>query len=153
MTTEMVKTYVQQLCTEIGTTAEAIYNADTKAWYFTRGSAKLEVFMTSYETSSKATRTFIRVFSPIYALPTDRQKQLDLYTGALEANTQYMGVKISSIPANGYLYAVAERDIEGMDYTEFSTLITDLGYWADQLDDFLAERFGAAVASPTAATA
>ncbi|MEP6675529.1 MAG: YbjN domain-containing protein [Ferruginibacter sp.] len=142
-TNEMVKVYVEQLCTEIGTTGAAIYNANTKAWYFTRGSAKLEVFLTSYETVTKTIRTFVRVFCPIYALPADKQKQLDLYTGALEANTQYMGVKISSIPANGFLYAVAERDIEGMDYNEFTTLISDLGYWADQLDNFLAERFGA----------
>jgi hypothetical protein len=142
-TTEMVKVYVNQLCAEIGTTADNIYNPQNKAWYFNRGSTTLEVFMTSYETNSQTVRTFIRVFAPIYILPQDPQKQLSLFQGALEANSQYMGVKISTIASKGFMYAVAERDIEGMDYKEFVTLISDLGYWADKLDDFLKERFGA----------
>jgi hypothetical protein len=144
-TTEMVKVYVNQLCSEVGTDPDKIFNAQTKAWYFTKGSASIEVFMTSYETVGKTIRTFIRCFAPIYPLPLDPQKKLDLFQGALEANTQYMGVKISSIADRGFLYAVAERDIEGMDYQEFVTLISDLGFWADQLDDFLKERFGAPV--------
>ena len=57
-----------------------------------------------------------------------------------------MGVKLSIIPEKGYVYAVAERDIEGMDYLEFKTFISDLGYWADQLDDVLHKRFGATAA-------
>lgn len=142
-TTEMVKVYVDQLCAEIGTTADNIYNPQNKAWYFNRGSTTLEVFMTSYETANQTVRTFIRVFAPIYALPQDPQKQLSLFQGALEANSQYMGVKISTIASKGFMYAVSERDIEGMDYKEFVTLISDLGYWADKLDDFLKERFGA----------
>ncbi len=144
-TNEMVKVYINQLCAEIGTTSEAIYNANSKSWYFSRGSASIEVFMTSYETASKTIRTFIRCFCPIYPLPVDKQKQLDLFIGALEANTQYMGVKISSIQEKGFLYAVAERDIDGMDYNEFKTLVSDIGYWADQLDDFLSARFGTPV--------
>ncbi len=57
-----------------------------------------------------------------------------------------MGVKLSMLPEKGFLYAVAERDIEGMDYQEFKTLISDLGYWSDQLDDVLKERFGSTTA-------
>jgi hypothetical protein len=143
VTTEMVKVYVSQLCAEIGTTAENIYNPQSKAWYFNRGSTTIEVFLNSYETVNKQVRTFIRCFAPIYTLPNDPQKKLDLFQGALEANSQYMGVKISTIASKGFMYAVAERDIEGMDYKEFVTLVSDLGYWADRLDDFLKERFGA----------
>lgn len=141
-TTEMVKVYVNQLCAEIGTAADDIYNPQSKAWYFNRGSSTIEVFMTSYETVNKTVRTFIRCFAAIYPLPADPQKKLDLFQGALEANSQYMGVKISTLANKGFMYAVGERDIEGMDYKEFVTLISDLGYWADKLDDFLKERFG-----------
>lgn len=141
-TTEMVKVYINQLCAEIGTTSEAIYNANDKCWYFTRGSVRIEMFMTSYETVNKQVRTFIRLFSPIYPIPADNQKKLDLYQGALEANAQYMGVKLATIAQKNYMYAVSERDIEGMDYMEFTTMIGDLGYWADKLDDFLKETFG-----------
>jgi hypothetical protein len=122
---EMIHVYVQQLCKKIGITEESIYNKERKAWYFTKGKISIEVFMTSYETVRKTIRTFLRVFSPIYSVPKEPQKQLELYQGALEANAQYMGVKIATIVEKGFVYAVAERDIEGMDYNEFLTVIND----------------------------
>jgi len=145
-TTEMVKVYVNQLCAEIGCTPESIYSKENNSWFFTRGSASIEVFMSSYETVVKTVRTFVRCFSPIYALPADNQKKMQLYNEALQNNTNFMGVKLSIMPDKGYMYAVAERDIEGMDYIEFKTLISDLGYWADQLDNALHERFGSTAA-------
>jgi len=145
-TTEMVKVYVNQLCAEIGCTPESIYSKENNSWFFTRGSASIEVFMSSYETVVKTVRTFVRCFSPIYALPVDNQKKMQLYHEALQNNTNFMGVKLSIMPDKGYMYAVAERDIEGMDYIEFKTLISDLGYWADQLDNALHERFGSTAA-------
>jgi len=33
-----------------------------------------------------------------------------------------------------------------MDYDEFKLVISDLGYWADQLDDILHARFGSTTA-------
>lgn len=143
-TSEMVRVYVNQLCAEIGCTPESIYSKENNSWFFTRGSASVEVFMTSYETVVKTVRTFVRCFSPVYAIPADNQKKVQLYEEALQNNTKYMGVKLSIIPEKGFVYAVAERDIEGMDYSEFKTLISDLGYWADQLDDILLQRFGSA---------
>lgn len=138
---EMIRVYVQQLCKEIGITEESIYNKDRKAWYFTKGQISIEVFMTSYETVRKTIRTFLRVFSPIYSVPKEPQKQLELYQGALEANAQYMGVKLATIVEKGFVYAVAERDIEGMDYNEFLTVINDQAHWADKIHDFLKKRF------------
>lgn len=145
-TTEMVKVYVNQLCAEIGCTPESIYSKENNSWFFTRGSATVEVFMSSYETVVKTIRTFVRCFSPVYALPADSQKKMQLYQEALQNNTSFMGVKLSIMPDKGFMYAVAERDIEGMDYSEFKTLISDLGYWADQLDNILHERFGSTAA-------
>ncbi|HRH51599.1 MAG TPA: YbjN domain-containing protein [Panacibacter sp.] len=145
-TTEMVKVYVNQLCAEIGCTPESIYSKENNSWFFTRGSATVEVFMSSYETVVKTIRTFVRCFSPVYALPADSQKKMQLYQEALQNNTSFMGVKLSIMPDKGFMYAVAERDIEGMDYTEFKTLVSDLGYWADQLDNILHERFGSTAA-------
>ena len=145
-TTQMVQVYVNQLCTEIGCTPESIYNKETNSWFFTRGSISVEVLMSSYETAVKTIRTFVRCFSPIFPIPTDSAKKAQLYEEALQNNTTCMGVKLSIIPAKGYVYAVAERDIDGMDYTEFTTLIGDLGYWADSMDNALAERFGSTTA-------
>ncbi len=141
-TIEMIKVYINQLCTQIGTSPEAVYSAEFNSWNFSKGAHNIEVFFTSYETSVKTVRTFIRVFSAIYPLPVEPQKQLDLYRIAMEHNTQFMGVKIGTIPAKGFLYVVAERDIEGMDYAEFTTLIGDLGYWAEHLSELLQRKIG-----------
>ena len=130
------------MCVEMGTTAAAIFNQQTNAWYFTRGSATIEVFLSMYETPQKTQRTFIRCFAPLIAIPVDAANKLDLYQGALEANARYMGMKISSLIDKGLLCAIAERDIEGMEYQEMVTLIVDVGYWADELDDFLRKQFG-----------
>jgi hypothetical protein len=145
-TKEMVKVYVAQLCAEIGCTPESIYNETSNSWYFTRGSASVEVFMSSYETVVKTIRTFVRCFSPIYALPVDPVKKAQLLQEAMQNNATFMGVKLATLPDKGYVYAVAERDIDGMDYLEFKTLISDLGSWADQLDNMLVERFGSTTA-------
>lgn len=141
-TNEMVKVYIAQLCAEAGCTPESIYSKENNSWFFTSGSASVEVFFSSYETVVKTIRTFIRCFSPVFALPADNEKKLMLYQQALINNTRFMGVKLAIIPEKGFMYAVAERDIEGMDYTEFKTLVSDLGYWADQLDDMLHQHFG-----------
>jgi hypothetical protein len=141
-TVENVNAYISRMCTEMGTSAEKIFNPKTNAWYFSRGSSTIEVFLTSYETANKSLRTFIRCFAPLLVIPGNEKKKLDLYQGALEANAKYMGLKISSIVDKGILCAISERDINGMDYDEMVTLITDIGYWADELDDFLKKTFG-----------
>lgn len=140
-TSENVKAYIDEMCKQIGTTADKIYNPKTGAWYFSRGSSTIEVFLTSYETPSKSIRTFIRCFAPLHVIPVSDSQKLDFYQGALEVNTKYMGIKLATIAEKGILCAIAERDIEGMDYQEMVTLISDIGYWADELDDFLKKNF------------
>lgn len=141
-TIQQVKDYINQLCQQIGTSADAIYNGKTGAWYFSMGSSTVEVFLTSYEMPGRGMRTFLRCFAPLHMIPGDNVKKLDFFQGALEVNTQYMGIKLGSIANKGLLCAISERDIEGMGYSEMVTLISDIGYWADQLDDYLKKNFG-----------
>ena len=141
-TIEFVKAYINRLCKDIGTSAGAIYNPKTTAWYFSRGSSTIEVFLTGLETDEKTERTFIRCIAPVLIIPEDAQKKLAVFQKALELNTRHMGIKLSLIPEKGLICVIAERDIEGMDYDEFISLINDIGYWADQLDDYLAGHFG-----------
>ena len=52
-----------------------------------------------------------------------------------------MGIKLSIIPDKGLLCAIAERDIDGMDYQEFISIISDISYWADHLKDYFKTHF------------
>lgn len=141
-TVDFAKAYIHRLCRDIGTTAEAIYNTKTSAWYFSRGSSTIEVFLTNVEASDQAIRTFIRCFAPLEKLPVNPVVQFEIFRKALELNTSHMGIKFSVIPDKGLLCLIAERDIDGMDYEEFISLISDISYWADHFDNYLQEHFG-----------
>jgi hypothetical protein len=141
-TIDTVKAYINRLCTEAGADPQKIYSPKNDAWYFARGSSTLEVFFTAYDTADKTQRIFLRCFSTVYPIPIDLAKRQELYHVALEVNARNMGVKIGIMSDKGYVYAIGERDIEGMDYAEFVTLMSDVGYWADHLDDLLKSRFG-----------
>jgi hypothetical protein len=142
VTSQMVQVYVNQLCAEIGCTPESIYNKESNSWFFSRGSASVEVFLSSYQTAVQTVRTFVRCFAPVFPIPANDPVKAQLYQEALENNVRFMGVKLAIMPEKGYMYAISERDIEGMDYDEFKLIISDLGFWADQMDDILKERFG-----------
>ena len=49
--------------------------------------------------------------------------------------------KLGIVPEKGLYIPLLKEIYEGMDYTEFKTLISDLSYWADQLDDLFASAF------------
>ena len=140
-TIEFTKAYIDRLCKEIGTTADAIYNAKTCAWYFSGGSSTIEVFITNRESDQQTDRTFIRCIAPVYPIPGNPIKGFDFFRKALELNTRYFGIKLSILPDKGLLCAIAERDIDGMDYHEFITLISDISSCADQLDDYFKSHF------------
>ena len=141
-TIDFTKAYIHRLCRDIGTTADAIYNEKTCSWYFSRGSSTIEVFMTHMENGEDPERVFSRCFAPLCTLPANPVTLYELFRKALEINTRQMGVKLGTLPSRGLLLLVAERDIEGMDYQEFVTMISDVGYWADHFDNYLGQHEG-----------
>ncbi len=138
---DVAKAYIYRLCHEIGANADAIYNAKTGAWYFSSDSSTIELFLTTMETGQQAERTFVRCFAPICAIPDDTKKKLAVFQSALEINTDRMGIKLSALTDKRLLCAVTERDIDGMDYQEFITIVRDIGYWADQLKEYFKKQF------------
>jgi hypothetical protein len=139
---DTVKAYINRLCVESGADPQEVYNHENDAWYFARGECTLEVFLTSYETEERLTRTFVRCLSVIYPIPVDVIQRQDLYLVALEINTRNMGVKIGTMADKGFMYAIAEREIDNLQYPELVILINDVGYWAEQLSDLLKNHFG-----------
>ena len=139
---DVARAYIYRLCQELGVSADSIYNAKTGAWYFTSGSSTIEVFLTTISLGQQAERTFIRCFAPIYIVPGDPIKKLGILQSAMEINTDRMGIKLSALPEKGFLCVVAERDIDGMDYAEFMTLISDISYWCDHLRRYFEKNFG-----------
>jgi len=137
---DVARAYIYRLCHEIGANADSIYNAKTGAWYFAAKSTTIEVFLTSFQSGEKE-RTFIRCFAPLCGIPADTKRKLDMYQSVLEINTQRPGIKLSITSDKRFLCAVSERDIDGMDYQEFLTIVTDISFWGDQLSDFFKKHY------------
>lgn len=138
---ERIIDYLHRLCNEMGVDERKVYNVNTGAWYFTHGSSTIEVFLTTQKNLQQQPQTFIRCMAPLCEIPKDIKKQFELYRTVLAINATYLGYKISSDEERGLVCIIAERNISGMDYDEMLTLITDLGLWADKLDNFLQEQF------------
>jgi hypothetical protein len=139
---DVAKAYIYRLCQQVGTNADSIYNPKTGAWYFSNGASTIEVFLTTLSDGQERERTFIRCFAPVYSIPADAKKKWTVLETALEINTERMGIKLSTLANKGLLCVVTERDIDGMDYQEFITIISDISYWAGQLSDYFEKRFG-----------
>ncbi len=130
----MIDAYVK----EIGLTKEQTYNTEKKAWYWVKGSARIEVFIQEINFDTHA-RHYLRIFSPIIKVPENNQA--NFYKKLLEINDSKLGVKLTLLPGSTQVYATFERDIKGIDYEELATCIADLEWWADELDDELAAEF------------
>ncbi|RYG48026.1 MAG: hypothetical protein EOO01_14065 [Chitinophagaceae bacterium] len=141
-TVEFVHAYIHRLCRQLGANADAIYNAKTGAWYFSRGASTIEVFLTNVGDNEETGRIFFRCIAPIYTITTNPIRQFELYQKMLELNTRHMGIKLALIPDKQLICVISERDIEGMDYGEFITVITDISYWAGYFETSLKEQFG-----------
>lgn len=134
---DTVKGYIRQLCADVGVDADSVYNEKTGAWYFMQGGSTIEVFLTAQKNPQQEQQIFIRCMSPLCAIPRDVPKQFLLFKTALAINATYLGYKISADETRGIVCAISERNVEGMDYAEMITLISDLGFWAGKLDAFL----------------
>ncbi|MCU0429241.1 MAG: YbjN domain-containing protein [Cytophagaceae bacterium] len=138
-TRESVEAMINQYVAEVGLSIDQTYNAKNRAWYWMKGSAKIEVFVQEIPMGTYS-RFFLRVFSPIFKVPAGKESVV--YKKLLELNDKYLGLKLTLMPNSTQIYATFERDIQGMDYNELATTIADLEWWADKLDDELMQEFG-----------
>lgn len=135
-----IKTFIQS----VGVDPAACWNEQNKAYYVHKGSAKLEIFVSSHPQSDGTARHYLRIFSGIIRVPANDRERF--YRRCLEISDQSLGVKLTAManpnPDNDWIYATYERDIAGMDYNETVTCVNDMGLWADWLDDQLKNEFG-----------
>ncbi len=135
---EKVEGMIDAYVAEIGLSKEQTYNAEKRAWYWVKGSARIEVFIQEINFDTHA-RYYLRIFSPIIKTPAHNPEFF--YRKLLELNDSKLGVKLTLLPGSDQVYATFERDIKGIDYEELATCIADLEWWADELDDELAAQF------------
>ena len=104
------------------------------------GSSTIEVFLTTQKDIRQEPQTYIRCMAALCEIPNDLIRQFRIYKLAMAINSTYLGYKISADESRGFVCAVAERNILGMEYEDLTRLITDLGLWAEKLDQFLQQE-------------
>lgn len=139
VTREQVEEMINKYVVSVGLTVEGTFNPDKRAWYWTIGSAKIEVFVQGVPMKDGTQRYFLRIFSPLLQVP--KHTELEFYRHLLELNDSKLGVKLTIMPNSDTVYATYERDINGIDFEELKTCIADLEWWADTLDDQLKNQF------------
>jgi hypothetical protein len=137
---EKAKLMINDFITEKGIKLKEVYDADNNVWHLKRGSANIDVVLLSVPVSEGEIREFLQAASPIARVPRDNE--LAFYKYLLELNDGKLGVKLSLQPGTDQVWALFERDLIGISYTELKTCLEDLGYWADEFDDLLADKFG-----------
>lgn len=138
-TRKQVEEMIDRYVASIGLTKEGTYNAERRVWYWTVGSAKIEVFIQELRMQDGTMRSFLRIFSPLMQVP--KHDELRFYRHLLELNDTKLGVKLTIMPGSDTVYATYERDIQGIDYEEVATCIADMEWWADTLDKQLKQQF------------
>lgn len=102
-------------------------------WSFTRGSAIIEVYISSQEG-----RGYLQVLSPIIHLPPGNL--LPLYRRLLELNLSITNASIGVYLDVVYLFN--ERPLKGLDASEANFIITQIARYADELDNQLVNEYG-----------
>ena len=138
-TIDEVHGYIRQFITSVGVDPNTCFNADSKAYYLKKGTACIEIFISSHPQNDNTTRNYLRIFSQVFRVPNDNKEAL--YRRLLELSDQSLGVKLTIQPGTDKVYATFERDINGLDANETATCINDLGLWADYFDDQLTKEF------------
>lgn len=136
---DKAKQMIDDFCKSKGVDPTTIYNPDKKLWSLQRGSAPVQVMLLSVPVGDNIIREFLQAAAPIIKVP--KGKELDFYRRLLELNDVKLGVKLSIQSGTDQVWALYERDLIGMDYTELETCLEDLGYWADEFDDLLRNEF------------
>jgi len=125
-----------------GMSEEETYDGERNFWQWKHGSATIEVFVQSVAVGDQQTREYLRIFSYLADIPAISKKGREEYMlQLLEMNDKNLGVKLTVMKGTNKVYATYERDIVGMDYSELSTCIGDLEWWADKLDDELKSTY------------
>jgi type III secretion system-like peptide-binding chaperone len=129
---------VEEFLRKIGAVPDnqRLQDRDTIGWGIQRGSAVVFVLLNEHEKFNS-----LRVVSPIVYLP--EEKILPFYRRCLEINMELITCALGVVDDRVVL--VHERPLEGLDQEELEGTINFLSGVADDLDNKLANEFGAKI--------
>lgn len=109
---------------------------DSPTWFIQVGSALIYIKLQKNEFIDDVT---LEITSPILKLPN--QNILPFYRRCLEINSTLVGCALCA--SEDSIMVTSERTLRGLDYQEVEDMLIAVANAADQIDDDLAEEFGA----------
>ncbi|MCS6820665.1 MAG: YbjN domain-containing protein [Microscillaceae bacterium] len=138
---EDVYRMIAQFVKSVGLDPREVFHPEDQVWHWQYNDHDIQVFVETIYFKEGYVREYLRIFSPLLALPQPYEVNLmELLRYLLELNDVKLGVKISIMPRTDWVYATYERDIRGMDYQELVTCLSDLAWWAEQLTQEIENR-------------
>lgn len=102
-------------------------------WIFPWGSVKVEV-----NVIERAHKGYMQVSAPLLYLPLTNREPL--YRALLEQNMEMTSAALAVF--NDLVYIFSERSLDGLDTEEARQIITQVAYYADELDNRLVNEYG-----------
>ncbi len=134
----MVENFFRKI--KLESNQQRVTDRDTTGWWVQRGSALVYIILNEHEGLET-----VRIISPILYLPNENI--LPFYRKCLEINMDLCNCAIGVYDDKVSL--ISERPIEGLDPEELEGTIHYLSSVADDLDNKLADEFGATLMSET----
>ena len=92
------------------------WNEQNKAYYIYKGSARIEIFVSSHPENNGTTRHYLRIFSGLMKVPETNKTFLPSLPRGERSEpwgTCQLTLVPNTAPDNDWLYATYERDIQG----------------------------------------
>ncbi len=114
---------------------QEIAGSDGCGWWLVEGSARIYVFV-----QDSAGGPVIRITSPIIAI-TENINAVALYRHLLDINASLTSCALAT--SDNAVLVVSQRQIAQLDQEELDSMVWNVAYVADLLDDKLVKEFGA----------
>jgi hypothetical protein len=130
---------VEKLLKEWNIPPDSIKDKEKNLWYLVQGSAQFHIELFKFNKGPQVGEVdAIEVGGIIMKLP--QENFLPLYRRLLDLNSTAVGVYFAI--RNNLVMLVSTREIKGLDYDEFHTIVDEVRYWSDYWDDTLMQEFG-----------
>lgn len=127
---------VENCITRVGADPTACKESKPGSWSLKKGSAKVWIDVWYIE---KEGRPYIQVMSPVMKFPGDGLKRSALFEELLTINDKLFGCAFTIF--NNFVWLKSIRECDGLDENEAFAMLTRIGNYADQYDDFLVQKY------------
>jgi len=129
---DMIESYFRKR--ELGPNEQQLPGAEGYGWWLQEGSAKVYIFVQDTPTGA-----VLRITSPIVTVPTNNRETF--YRKLLDINTNLSSCALAT--HEDVVLVVVQRPAMALDQEELDTMVWNIAFVADLLDNQLASEFGA----------